>query len=351
MSLQQTPALPFNAVRLIVQTMGVADSELIPMLEGTGIDAAQLLADEGHFNWAQLQGIVQAVLSRNPPDSLPLQAGLRGGPAIHGAMGIAAMTSDNLGNALDLFKTYMALRSQIFVVNHEPDHGDYNALTFNFLPPESPVLNFLIQAILASAFSSTQALLGQTLRGAEIHFTFAAPPGTEHFKLAFPGNRVLFGMSGNAILIPKSVVRQKLISSDRQMHALALQQCQAMYEAQLRKGTVSGFVLGKLHEAQINAQSNAPGKSHCKAISLEDMAQHLNLSPRTLLRRLKDEGTTYQQLLDHETSQRAVALMNRPGSTVAQVAEQLGYAEPVTFRRAFRRWFGVSPSEYKQLHH
>ena len=81
------------------------------------------------------------------------------------------------------------------------------------------------------------------------------------------------------------------------------------------------------------------------------MAQHLNLSLRTLLRRLKDEGTTYQQLLDHETSQRAVALMNRPGSTVAQVAEQLGYAEPVTFRRAFRRWFGVSPSEYKQLHH
>ena len=251
MSLQQTPALPFNAVRLVVQTMGVADSELIPMLEGTGIDAAQLLADEGHFNWAQLQWIVQAILDRNPPDSLPLQAGLRGGPAIHGAMGIAAMTSDNLGNALDLFKTYMALRSQIFVVNHEPDHGDYNALTFNFLPPESPVLNFLIQAILASAFSSTQALLGQTLRGAEIHFSFAdtrQAPTTS--SLTFPGNRVLFGMPGNAILIPKSVVQQKLISSDRQMHALALQQCQAMYDTQLRKGTVSGFVLGKLREAQ-----------------------------------------------------------------------------------------------------
>lgn len=347
MSLQQTPALPFNAVRLIVQTMGVADTELIPMLEGTGIDAAQLLADEGHFNWAQLQRIIQAILDRNPPDSLPLQAGLRGGPAIHGAMGIAAMTSDNLGNALDLFKAYMALRSQIFVVNHEPDHGDYNALTFNFLPPQSPVLNFLIQAILASAFSSTQALLGQTLRGAEIHFSFAAPANTVQFNLAFPGNRVLFGMPHNAILIPKAVVRQKLISSDRQMHALALQQCQAMYEAQLRKGTVSGFVLGKLREAQVNAQGRPQGK----AISLEDMAQHLNLSPRTLLRRLKDEGTTYQQLLDHETSQRAVALMNRPGYTVAQVAEQLGYAEPVTFRRAFRRWFGVSPSEYKQLHH
>lgn len=339
MSLLQTPALPFNAVRLIVQTMGVTEANLPALLAGTGISASQFLNEEGQFNWGQLHALTQGILAQNPPDHLPLQAGLRGGPSIHGAIGIAAMTSESLGEALRLFKTYMALRSQIFVMDFEENHGDFSALVFDFLPPADAVLNFLIQAVLASGFASTQALMGQTLHGGEIHFTFSQPANTANFSLAFPGNRVLFGMPRNAILIPKKAISQALISSDRQMHSLALQQCQAMYETQVRKGTASGFILSKLREGQ------------GKLSGLEDMARHMNLSRRTLIRRLKDEGTNYQQLLDHETSRRAVALMNRPGATVALVAEQLGYAEPVSFRRAFRRWFGVSPSEYKQLQH
>lgn len=339
MSLLHTPALPFNAVRLIVQTMGATEEDLSALLAGTGVSVAHFLEAESHFAWGQLQAIVTAILARNPDPDLPVQAGLRGGPSIHGAMGIAAMTSENLAEALALFKTYMALRSQIFVMNLDPNHGNFSALTFDFLPPPSPVLEFLAQAILASAFASTQALLGQTLRGGEIHFNFTAPQNNQHFSQAFPGNRVLFGMPANAILIPSDLLKAPLISSDRQMHSLALQQCQAMYEAQVRRGTASGFILGKLRECQ------------GKTIGLDDMAQLMNLSTRTLLRRLKEEGTTYQQLLDHETSRKALALMNLPGSTVASVAEQLGYAEPVTFRRAFRRWFGVSPSEYKQVQH
>lgn len=339
MSLLQTPALPFNAVRLIVQTLGLTEAELPALLEGTGIAAPAFLTQEGQFNWGQLHRVTQAILDRQAPLELPLQAGLRGGPSIHGAIGIAAMTSESLREALGLFKTFMALRSQIFVMDYDENQGDFSALIFDFLPPADEVLNFLIQAVLASAFASTQALIGQTLRGGEIHFTFQAPSNNAHFHQAFPGNRVLFAMPQNAILIPKQAVAQPLISSDRQMHTLALQQCQAMYDAQVRKGTASGFILSKLREGR------------GKMTGLEDMARHMNLSRRTLLRRLKDEGTTYQELLDHETSRRAVALMNRPGATVALVAEQLGYAEPVSFRRAFRRWFGVSPSEYRQLQH
>lgn len=339
MSLLHTPALPFNAVRLIVQTMGATEEELSALLAGTGVSCARFLQAESHFTWGQLQSIVTAILARNPDPDLPLQAGLRGGPSIHGAMGIAAMTGENLAEALALFKTYMALRSQIFVMSLDANHGKFSALIFDFLPPASPILDFLKQAILASAFASTQALLGQTLRGGEIHFSFATPANSPDFTQAFPDNRVLFGMPSNSILIPSHLLNAPLISSDRQMHSLALQQCQAMYEAQVRRGTASGFILGKLRECQ------------GKTISLDEMAQHMNLSTRTLLRRLKDEGTTYQQLLDHETSRKALALMNLPGATVAGVAEQLGYAEPVTFRSAFRRWFGVSPSEYKQNQH
>ncbi|WP_028241019.1 AraC family transcriptional regulator [Stutzerimonas azotifigens] len=79
----------------------------------------------------------------------------------------------------------------------------------------------------------------------------------------------------------------------------------------------------------------------------EAVAGLLHLSQRTLQRRLQDEGTSYQQLLDDTRRELADQYLAQPGLTLLEIAYLLGFADPSNFFRAFRRWFGVTPGEYR----
>jgi len=82
------------------------------------------------------------------------------------------------------------------------------------------------------------------------------------------------------------------------------------------------------------------GRSDAAAV-----ARRLALSGRTLQRRLADEGTTYQAVLDRTRLALAHHYLDRPDVTVAEVAFLLGYDEPSSFYRAFHRWSGRTPQQ------
>jgi AraC-like DNA-binding protein len=78
------------------------------------------------------------------------------------------------------------------------------------------------------------------------------------------------------------------------------------------------------------------------------IAQALNVSPRTLFRRLADEGATLQQLKEQARLDRAKHWLSRSSKPVKQIAGLAGYASEKSFARAFRLWTGQSPSEYRR---
>jgi AraC-like DNA-binding protein len=81
---------------------------------------------------------------------------------------------------------------------------------------------------------------------------------------------------------------------------------------------------------------------------IETVARALNLSMRTLQRRLEDEGTTFSGLWDDLRHQRAKRLLLDRRLAIKQVAVMLGFSEPSTFYRAFRRWTGVTPAHFRR---
>jgi AraC-like DNA-binding protein len=85
-------------------------------------------------------------------------------------------------------------------------------------------------------------------------------------------------------------------------------------------------------------------------LSLDDVADRLNLSEQTLRRRLKSEGATFQEVKDNVRRDEAVFLLLHEDASVNRVAEQLGYSEPSTFHRAFKKWTGMAPGEYREAH-
>lgn len=81
--------------------------------------------------------------------------------------------------------------------------------------------------------------------------------------------------------------------------------------------------------------------------SFEDLTGLLNMSARTLRRRLEREGTSYQRIKDNARRDVAITLLSRKGMTVSAVAEQVGFSDPSAFHRSFKKWTGQSPGSYR----
>jgi AraC-like DNA-binding protein len=79
----------------------------------------------------------------------------------------------------------------------------------------------------------------------------------------------------------------------------------------------------------------------------ERVAKRLNISARTLQRRLNDWGVTFEELIDEYRRDRALRLLMRADHSILEIAYSLGYSDPAHFTRAFKRWTGVSPRIYR----
>jgi AraC-like DNA-binding protein len=83
---------------------------------------------------------------------------------------------------------------------------------------------------------------------------------------------------------------------------------------------------------------------------LEETARRLHVSPATLRRRLAEEGTSFRDLLDALRAEEACRDVLDPRLDLTGIASRLGFAHPNGFYKAFRRWTGLSPREYRARH-
>lgn len=81
--------------------------------------------------------------------------------------------------------------------------------------------------------------------------------------------------------------------------------------------------------------------------SFEELTGLLNMSARTLRRRLEKEGMSYQRIKDNARRDVAISMLSRDGLTVSEVAEQVGFSDPSAFHRSFKKWTGQSPGSYR----
>ena len=83
-------------------------------------------------------------------------------------------------------------------------------------------------------------------------------------------------------------------------------------------------------------------------VSAETVADHLRMSARTLSRRLADEGTSHKAILDELRADLARRYLEDAELAISEVAFLLGFSEPSAFHRAFKRWTGQTPSQFRK---
>jgi len=118
------------------------------------------------------------------------------------------------------------------------------------------------------------------------------------------------------------------------------------------------FILAQLEAASGGAKPQSSAMEVSETLSellpdglptLDDVAARLQTTERTLRRRLADEGTSFEQLLTTLQRERASALL-KTSSPITAIAHAVGFTDASAFSRAFKRWTGTSPSDYRASH-
>ncbi|MBF5041572.1 MULTISPECIES: AraC family transcriptional regulator [Myxococcaceae] len=193
---------------------------------------------------------------------------------------------------------------------------------------------------MAALLGETARAIGRPLRPVRVWLAHPAPrePGLLAGLAEALGTSALsFGAEANAFALSAADLDAPLLSADPAL----LQHLDAHAEQALRHVPVPGGLA--LHVRQRLRQhlgQRLPG--------VAEVARALRMSPRTLQRRLADEGTSFQALVDAVREEQARLYVKESERALDEVAWLLGYSEKSTFLRAFRRWTGTTPGQYRQ---
>lgn len=324
------PAIYLHTIAELLRQRGVDDQALLTRV---GLDPTCLTDDDVRVSLSQASEFVTRAIveSGEPGLGILLASELR--LPLHGALGIAAMNSRTLGEAMDLMVRYLSLRAPHLRIFCRTE-GDTTTLRVVGGFDLGPLQSFIMDAMIYGCVTMGTQLLGETVRGARVHRRGREPVYFQRFRQRIPVP-VVYGCDEDAILIPKSELLSPIRFSDEQVAQASREQCE---QALHRLNENAGFA------ARVRRVIET---SHPFPPKLGRVAGTLFVSERTLKRRLQEEEVSFQMLVDDVRLGRARDLLINTHMSLSQIADALGYADAANFTRAFKRWTGISPSTHR----
>ena len=320
-----------NAVSLVLSTFEAEGLPSEALLAGSGIRAADLSrADTRITTNQEMRVCANAVALRR---DIGLELGRRMHVSSYGMLGYALLTSATLGDALRLALRYPALLGTLFELSLEVEGGEVWFCASGYR--ETPQLAvFNAELCLVSLKIICEDLVGQTIPMLGARFAHSKPDYHACYERTFNCPRA-FDAPNNAFAFATHWLDHPLPLADAITHQAMAERCRK----QNLEFTGRQTWLARIRQLLVAQLHAAPG--------LEGLAEQMNCSPRTLRRHLHDAGCSYQGLLDELRFERAKLLLQDTEWPIYQIAETLGFSETASFRHAFVRWSGVSPSQFR----
>lgn len=314
---------------------------LADCLVKTSLRASDLEQSQLVFPMEDQIRIISNVARGLPDCDIGLQMGCRIGLFSRDRVGLwlASMaTLREIVKTAEKFQDLLRAPMKGYVTTHETSQGNVAQLQFEYTTPtdaNSPAARLHTESIAASMVTTIAQIIGRPLNIIECQFAHDAPSYEHRYHEIF-GAKVSFGHSRSTLLFPAAELDAPSLFSNqvsgRDYESAAISE----YNALQKTLSIVEQVRQQLHLIPNNKSD------------LNQVATQLGLSPRTLRRRLKEEGVSFRALRETYLLEKAEELLSQSGLNIEEVATQLGYSDTSNFRRALRRWKGQSPSEIRK---
>ncbi len=251
----------------------------------------------------------------------------------HGILGYAAMNSGTLGQAIHLLEDYIQIRTRLVSTRHEAV-GEEVRFMFDETIPLGEVRRPVLEAIILTFKNLFDYITAGASQISYVSFPFAAP---EYAQLAAQLFRceVRYAQPWSGVSFPRNTIDAPLAMAN----PATLRETLLICQKELEKIDQQQSWRMKLRRVLLESQASFP--------SLNVAARLFNLTPRTLHRRLIEEGTSYSEVLDEVRHMLAVEHLKAGNLSFQEIAYALGYTDLSNFRRAFKRWESVTPTQYR----
>ncbi|MFL9507443.1 helix-turn-helix domain-containing protein [Acinetobacter baumannii] len=310
----------------VVSRWNISSEEL---LAGSGFCTKQLVQPLWRADAKVVMGILRKALDLTNIPSLEFgfYLGMHMTITCHGLMGIAAMLSKNVKGALEIGQEFITLQSSIHKLRLEILEDQ--AIIW-FEQTDSYQLDEVIQIALLIGFAQMgKAISGQELTGyADVQFD--KPEYFDTFLPLIPGD-MRFNQSSTRLVFKKDILDLPLLHYDAIAERLAREECKSQLRKLLNQNSFSSTIKDLIYDEVLGISP------------LTEILKKINMSERTLQRKLKKEGTNFQEILDQVRSEKATYLLNRTNLSLSNIAALLGYSNSNNFSRAFKKWTGNTP--------
>lgn len=299
-----------------------------------GLTEQKLADPDARVPLSKLASTWQAVIALKPEESIGLRVGRLIKVRQLGLVGYTMVYSDTLRDAFQRLARYSRIIQEAEEISFDED--EEHAWLRMRPVPALDALRHPADSRLAVGVNVAREITGIDITPVEVRFPYPKPADTGELQQFF-GAPLRFGGPCSQLTFRRQDLHRSIRSADQVLVGY-LDQLAEQIVAELMK---SGTLVERVRRAIWTDLSGG-------CVSLATAAKRLGMGSRSLQRRLKDEGTSFMKILDDLRHDTAVQLLHDRQIAIYEIAYLLGYFDPSTFYRAFRRWEGTPPQDYRR---
>jgi AraC-like DNA-binding protein len=322
---------PSSTLRVFVSGLARLGYETATLLSAAGVTAEQLEDPDGRVPCMSIPAVISHAMRTRPVKNLGIKVAAQTPIGAFQLLDYLIVTSENVGKGMQQLARYLRLSEAPFSVeiydNEDPIRLAYVGIQDLF------TAEFEIALAIFHLARETEA----RLQPEYVSFTQAPDDVGEAEQLL--GCPVRVEMPWLGLALSREHWELRLRRRDAALQSVLLRAAKEV-AARIPEGNDSVADLRRMLLSRL-----AQGDS-----DIESVARSMATSVRSLQRRLAGTGTTYQELLDATRREAASQYLITRALSISEVGYLLGYSEPAAFHRAFKRWHGSTPQEFRLAH-
>ena len=280
-------------------------------------------------------GLFESASENTQNDNFGLWFGNQFQPDDLGLWGYAAISSPTLGNALDNLIELFRYHQQCSMLRLTASNSRLCQLEYQVRDPQIVERRQDAELSLGMFFNLIRNCMGQGWHPEEVYFEHPKPENSKEHERAFDAP-VFFSQKFNAIVFDQAILEKPMPNPDLKLMAIT----RACLETLQTNSPINQNLTDKIRNLiRIKLADGYP--------SLESIAESLYMSTSAIQRNLAWEGLSYTELVEEVRKALAEMYFKQRNLSLSEISYLLGYSELSAFSRAFRRWTGHSPREYR----
>jgi AraC-like DNA-binding protein len=322
---------PLMSIPGVLQQLG---HEPGPILDTAGLKPAQFTDPDFEIPYIDAGRLLALCVAVTGCRHFGLLVGEHAGPSSLGVAGFMLRSAPDVGSALRSLVQHLGLHDQGGVVTLHVS-GNVTQLGYAIMLPGVEAADQIYDITMAIACNIMRGLCGKGWNPAEVLLSRRQPQNLAPYKHCFRAP-LRFNAEQSAIVFPSRWLDHQIPSADALLYRHLEKEAAELHN--LRNPDTD--ILGSLHRLLRKSLV----ARHC---TVSDLARQLHIHERTLNRRLREAGTNFRRELDAIRYEMARHFLVESTMTIPRIARALNYADVSAFSRAFKRWSGKTPAEYR----